>query len=738
MMEEDFPTSPSKRRRTMSPEEDQSTAQTAMNSTSPATSVPHPETATRPTPGPEGVKKVIEDGAAGSVGFLDVLMEQVEAESTPSGLPENTSEPPQRRAPLPEPVLAVCPPEPPLQEIDSEEQTLDQQKDDELAAGKVLDPQEHHAIIDSAQVVQSSVQELEQPQVNGIVEESETKAQNNFERGDQAAVTPGLTQEDATMEGVERKPTELGSAHDIAAPQDAAPEAREWETDSSPYESSDSDSSTSSDSDDSDEDEAEYSMLDPEEQARILMQDGGSDDEGPKGKEKGNSNVRTANERPEEVIPKPNIEVTNDMRIELLGPVEAVVESTVVVKANTSGEYQVLESGSLLCLKDKSVVGVVAETMGRVEQPMYTIRFTNDAAIEEAGLATRGNMVYYVVPHSTFVFTQPLKGLKGSDASNFHDEEVGDDEMEFSDDEKEAEHKRQLKLKRQGRLGRDDGGRGGRGGRGRGRGRGDFRESSLRHSSLASSSEPIPDDASNGALNYDDDPDDGYTPLRRPSQDQHHAKREHEEGYTPLRRQSQDQPSPMSPPFKKEYGGHNQNRGRGGFRGDRGGRGNYRGGRGQGSFDNYNRHNYQSNQQQQHQQMPPPPSFSNQSQPQPYFSQPQQTPQLTPQAPFAPFSPSPISPLPGQQFNFGQFPTFPPPPPPPPGMHQSYGQQHQQGQHPQQNGRAWGGWQQPNLNQAAAAQVQKHLEELMRAQQQNRGAQGYGNHYGQGYGQGRP
>lgn len=32
--------------------------------------------------------------------------------------------------------------------------------------------------------------------------------------------------------------------------------------------------------------------------------------------------------------------------------------------------------------------------------------------------------------------------MKGSDASNVHDEEVGEDEVEFSDDEAEAAYKR--------------------------------------------------------------------------------------------------------------------------------------------------------------------------------------------------------------------------------------------------------------------------------------------------------
>jgi H/ACA ribonucleoprotein complex non-core subunit NAF1 len=68
--------------------------------------------------------------------------------------------------------------------------------------------------------------------------------------------------------------------------------------------------------------------------------------------------------------------------------------------------------------------------LGRVQQPYYSVRFTNAAAITEAGIV-KGTKIFYVEPHSTYVFTQPLKAFKGSDASNLHDEEVGEDEISF-------------------------------------------------------------------------------------------------------------------------------------------------------------------------------------------------------------------------------------------------------------------------------------------------------------------
>ncbi|MCJ1388848.1 hypothetical protein MMC18_001698 [Xylographa bjoerkii] len=223
----------------------------------------------------------------------------------------------------------------------------------------------------------------------------------------------------------------------------------EFELDSSPIESS-SDSSSEASSDDSSDND--YEMLDPAEQARRLMQeDGGSEDEGEK---KGTSNgpLRTLNEKPDEVVEKPNVTVTSDMKIEELGNVETMVENLVLVKAKTTGEYKVLETGSVLCLQDRTVIGVVAETLGRVQQPLYSVRFTNATAIEQAGIS-KGTHIYYTAQHSTYVFTQTLKAFKGSDASNIHDEEVGDDELEFSDDEAETEYKRNLKLHRQARRG---------------------------------------------------------------------------------------------------------------------------------------------------------------------------------------------------------------------------------------------------------------------------------------------
>lgn len=221
------------------------------------------------------------------------------------------------------------------------------------------------------------------------------------------------------------------------------------------FDSSDADSNSSSDSDsdsgseDSGSEDG-YEMLDPATAAKLLMRGDGEDDEDGKGKDKGGGDrqPRTANEVKETIVPKPNIVVTENMGITLLGVVDRVVDNQLLIKG-ISAERQALESGSVLCTEDRGIVGAVADTFGRVTEPMYSVAFTNAQEIEDAGYM-HGTKIYYVDSHSRFVFTQDLKQMKGTDASNIHDEEIGEDELEFSDDEVEAEFKRRRKLAKRG------------------------------------------------------------------------------------------------------------------------------------------------------------------------------------------------------------------------------------------------------------------------------------------------
>jgi H/ACA ribonucleoprotein complex non-core subunit NAF1 len=86
----------------------------------------------------------------------------------------------------------------------------------------------------------------------------------------------------------------------------------------------------------------------------------------------------------------------------------------------------------------------IYETFGPTSQPLYQVRFNQNYPIDPKKIwVSRG--VFHVPHRSNFVFLHQIKNLKGSDASNIHDEEPADDELEFSDDEAEAAHKMQRK-----------------------------------------------------------------------------------------------------------------------------------------------------------------------------------------------------------------------------------------------------------------------------------------------------
>ncbi|KAI4733120.1 NAF1-domain-containing protein [Aureobasidium sp. EXF-12298] len=397
-------------------------------------------------------------------------------------------------------------------------------------------------------------------------------------------------------------------------------EGAEWQYDSSDAESSDESSSSDDSSSDEDSDEEGYELLDPATAARMLMEEGGMDDEEGGSKAGNGSQLRTKNEVPEEVVPKPDVTVTPDMKITPLGAVQHVVDTLILIKAFTSGEYQVLESGSVLCLENREVIGAVQDTIGKVEEPLYSVAFTRPSDISDLNIATN-TKIFYVDSHSTYVFTQPLKNLKGTDASNLHDEEVADEEMEFSDDEAEAAYKRAKKEAKKGaRAARDQ-----------------------------PNQAPVAKPYTGGAMNYDDEPEaeEMYTPLARPDN-------------------LQDMMTNGAPPARRQFaerGGRGRGRGRGNDRG-RGDRG--RGGRGggRGGADNANQRKGPSNSYPDTHNAGAP-AYAQQLPQKPAV--PQQQMQQMPQMPQMQQMWNQAQPQMSGQFAFPQFnqQQFPPPPPPP-------------------------------------------------------------------------
>lgn len=156
-----------------------------------------------------------------------------------------------------------------------------------------------------------------------------------------------------------------------------------------------------------------------------------------------------------ELAELPDLSIPSDVIIEYLGDIVSISDRTVVIRANVQDNYYVLDEKSLLLLEDRALFGYVSETFGRVQQPMYSVKFKSKEDAETRG-ARVGEKVYFVESYANLVLTQRLRGLKGSDASNWNDEEIDENEQDFSDDEAEAEYKRRLKKEKEDRKRRRD------------------------------------------------------------------------------------------------------------------------------------------------------------------------------------------------------------------------------------------------------------------------------------------
>ena len=91
-------------------------------------------------------------------------------------------------------------------------------------------------------------------------------------------------------------------------------------------------------------------------------------------------------------------------------------------------------------------LGQIYETFGPTTQPFYQIKFNAAFALDPERVRV-GREVFHVPTRSRFVFVNQIKAFKGSDASNVHDEEPAEDELEFSDDEAEAAYRSRRKRK---------------------------------------------------------------------------------------------------------------------------------------------------------------------------------------------------------------------------------------------------------------------------------------------------
>lgn len=228
-------------------------------------------------------------------------------------------------------------------------------------------------------------------------------------------------------------------------------ESESSSSDSSSGNSSSSGSSSGSDGEDDDDDveveEGEISDCDAEKMVSWSMVDDDHDHDDEDGDDVGGGPIKSKNEL-QILPPVPPVDATLEPHHQTLpvGIVTSIVGARVIVEGVE--KHDPLNEGSILWLTEsRKPLGLVDEIFGPVKNPYYIVRYNSESEVP-LGIH-EGTLVSFVPEFADHVLNNKDLYKKGYDASGANDEELSD-EMEFSDDEKEAEYRRMQKTAKRG------------------------------------------------------------------------------------------------------------------------------------------------------------------------------------------------------------------------------------------------------------------------------------------------
>ncbi|XP_059663123.1 H/ACA ribonucleoprotein complex non-core subunit NAF1-like [Cornus florida] len=179
----------------------------------------------------------------------------------------------------------------------------------------------------------------------------------------------------------------------------------------------------------------------------ITWSDGEDDEDDGGGGSVTKGPIRSKNEL-KDLPPVPPVNVTLQPYHQTLpvGFVLSIIGSQVIVEG--AEKHNPLNEGSILWITgSRSPLGLVDEIFGPVKNPYYMVRYNSDNEVP-VGIQ-QGTLISFVPEFVDHVLKDPNLYKKGYDASGENDEEMSD-EAEFSDDEKEAEYRRMLKMTKRG------------------------------------------------------------------------------------------------------------------------------------------------------------------------------------------------------------------------------------------------------------------------------------------------
>jgi len=140
-------------------------------------------------------------------------------------------------------------------------------------------------------------------------------------------------------------------------------------------------------------------------------------------------------------IPVP-FELTDNDNLAVIGIIESKVQGTLLVKpSETTMQGGVLDIDNIIFSNSRKAIGYLDDIIGNINIPLYVVKIFPD--LDVSTVCHESDLLYFVKEKAKLVGINKLKETigKGSDASNMFDEEVLDDEKDFSDDEEEHNRK---------------------------------------------------------------------------------------------------------------------------------------------------------------------------------------------------------------------------------------------------------------------------------------------------------
>ncbi|XP_027347112.1 H/ACA ribonucleoprotein complex non-core subunit NAF1-like [Abrus precatorius] len=217
-----------------------------------------------------------------------------------------------------------------------------------------------------------------------------------------------------------------------------------------------SSSSSSSDSEDEEEarhdgdaevEEGEISGSDKEKMVSWSMVDDDNIEHDDEDDDDAGGPIRSKNEL-QNLPPVPSVDAALEPQHQMrsVGIVTSIIGAQVIVEGVE--KHDPLNEGSILWLTEsRKPLGLVDEIFGPVKNPFYVVRYNSESEVP-AGIHG-GTLISFVPEFADHVLSNKDLYKKGYDASGANDEELSD-EIEFSDDEKEAEYKRMQRTTKRG------------------------------------------------------------------------------------------------------------------------------------------------------------------------------------------------------------------------------------------------------------------------------------------------